>query len=73
MNAFEDAWASTNRTAVAYLDADLIMTGPTLHIAAMTKGEVIVTPHYYPSTQQHLVQRYGYYNAGFIFSNSDVS
>jgi hypothetical protein len=70
MNAMEDAWAAGDCDAVVFLDADLLITAPFLHIAAQLGGDLVLTPRYLPAETEHLGPVHGYFNAGFIFSRS---
>ena len=71
MNAIEDAWSVVEGCdGVILLDADLVFTAPLLKTIRAVDGEVILTPNYYPKGKEHLVERDGELNGGFVFTRS---
>jgi hypothetical protein len=70
MNAIADAWEDNNWAAVAYLDADIIVTAPIMTVVSDIQGDVVLTPNYYPKVAKHLIPIHGYYNSGFAFARN---
>lgn len=70
MNAINDALAFQNWEAVVYFDADIVVTSEFLPKLFDTPGDAILTPNYHPASARASVQRYGRYNAGFVFLRS---
>src|SRR5215813_11026405 len=70
MIVMEEAWRSGNWTGVVYFDADIIITAPVIATIPGVKGDVVLTPNYYPETIKQLASAHGYYNGGFVFTRS---
>jgi hypothetical protein len=70
MNALAYAWDSGDWDAVVWLDADLIFTAPTLELIIGLGGQLQLTPHYYPPSNEHLIPIHGYYNSGFVLTRT---
>jgi hypothetical protein len=71
MNVIDDAWkARPDLRGVLYLDADVIFTAPLMDTLRATGGDLILTPNHYPVGNEHLVERDGEFNAGFVFTRS---
>jgi len=72
MNAMDDAWACQKWEAVAFLDADLVITSCMFPMLESLPGEVILTPHHYSSASIMTESYYGRYNTGFVYSRNPL-
>ena len=70
MNALEDAWESGLCDSAMFLDSDLIVTDAFLNDFALLDGEVLLSPHYWPEERSADVDKYGYFNSGFVLART---
>ena len=70
MNAIEDAWANKDIEAVAFLDADLIITTAFIEPVASSHVDLVLTSNHLPYRDQQLAPFHGYFNSGFILTKT---
>jgi hypothetical protein len=70
MNAMADAWKGGDWVGVVFLDADIIMTSQLMTTISAIRGDIALTPNYYPEANKHLASVHGYYNSGFVFTRN---
>jgi hypothetical protein len=72
MNAMADAWNGGPWEAVAYLDADIVITASVMDFVFPLTSQVALTPHYFPGWEEDFAEKQqreakeGYYNSGFV-------
>lgn len=70
MCTIADAWNSGSCDAVAFLDADLIITAEFLAAVAKQTDTVALTPNYHPEINASLEQFHGHFNSGFVLTRN---
>jgi len=70
MRAVADAWSAGEWQAVMFLDADLIVTARFMDTALATPGDLVLTPHFRPSSKKYEDEMYGSYNSGFLLTRA---
>jgi hypothetical protein len=68
MDAMERAWSSQSCDAVAFLDADIVVTSSFLEAACALDKPVVLSPCHYPARSKHLSPYLGYFNGGFTLT-----
>jgi hypothetical protein len=64
--ALADAWTAGAWSAVAFIDADVLITAEILNAVTSAEGDVVLTPNFYPTASEHFAAVHGYFNAGFV-------
>jgi hypothetical protein len=67
MDCLEQAVIETGNTL--FLDADIILAKP-VHSDLSTHFDVMLSPHYHPTNTLEQNKRYGAFNAGYLWANS---
>jgi hypothetical protein len=70
MQAMEDAWQENNWGAVAFLDADLVVTKPFIDELLALPNALVLTPHHRGATLRAQSLVFGRFNAGFVLTKS---